>query len=296
MKLTLSPKEFADTINVSESTIKRWVDRGKIIAEKTEGGHRRISIEEAIRVIRDRQLDVKRGDLLGLSDVDSVINETETFETDTDQLYHYLYSGDGMKARGMILLRYLQGHSLAEICDEPMRIAMEQIGELWKSSDEGIYREHRATDICIQALQTAQLLFRQNKTKPLALGGSISGDPYMLPSLAATTVLASEGFKVINLGPNTPFEAFLSACVEHQPQLVWISLSVCNNVNAFTNGLETFLHDVEIYNTQIMVGGKSKRNAQHINHPNLFLGATMSELAGFAKALVRKISREQEAF
>ena len=45
MKPLLSPKELADAIGVSESSIKRWVDNGEIQATKTSGGHRRITCQ-----------------------------------------------------------------------------------------------------------------------------------------------------------------------------------------------------------------------------------------------------------
>ena len=40
-----SPKEIAKALGVSQASIKRWVDRGLIEAEKTAGGHRRISVQ-----------------------------------------------------------------------------------------------------------------------------------------------------------------------------------------------------------------------------------------------------------
>ena len=39
-----SPKEIAQALGVSQASIKRWVDKGIIKAEKTSGGHRKISL------------------------------------------------------------------------------------------------------------------------------------------------------------------------------------------------------------------------------------------------------------
>ena len=53
MKPLLSPRELAQAIGVSESSLKRWADAGQIRVARTAGGHRRISIADAVRFIRE---------------------------------------------------------------------------------------------------------------------------------------------------------------------------------------------------------------------------------------------------
>jgi MerR family transcriptional regulator, light-induced transcriptional regulator len=50
----LSPKALAAAIGVSESSLKRWADEGRLAAERTAGGHRRIAVAEAVRFVRRR--------------------------------------------------------------------------------------------------------------------------------------------------------------------------------------------------------------------------------------------------
>ena len=45
----LSPRQLAVAIGVSESSLKRWADDGRLAVERTAGGHRRIPLPEAVR-------------------------------------------------------------------------------------------------------------------------------------------------------------------------------------------------------------------------------------------------------
>ncbi|ADL12442.1 regulatory protein MerR [Acetohalobium arabaticum DSM 5501] len=39
--MKLSVKEAADFLGVAKSTLRRWDNEGKLVADRTEGGHRR---------------------------------------------------------------------------------------------------------------------------------------------------------------------------------------------------------------------------------------------------------------
>src|SRR4030095_13667767 len=65
----LTPKELADAIGASESSLRRWVDSGDIRMSRTAGGHRRIPLREAIRFVRAIGATVVRPDILGLGEL-----------------------------------------------------------------------------------------------------------------------------------------------------------------------------------------------------------------------------------
>ena len=106
----LSPRELAEALGVSESSLKRWVDSGKIRAMKTDGGHRRIALTEAVRFVRDTGAPVARPDLLDMPEV-AVAREGRL--RGADELLDYLLEGDVVGARGWLLGRYLSGMSIA---------------------------------------------------------------------------------------------------------------------------------------------------------------------------------------
>jgi MerR family transcriptional regulator, light-induced transcriptional regulator len=218
----LSPRELAEALGVSESSLKRWVDSGKIRAMKTDGGHRRIALTEAVRFVRDTGAPVVRPDILDMPEV--AVAQERTLRG-SDQFLDYLIEGDLVGARGWLLGRYLGGATIAWLCDGPVAESMHALGELWRHDDGGVFIEHRGTDVCLQALAHLRSTFDPPANAPLALGGSPENDPYLLPTFMAATVVAAAGMRAMNLGPDTPVIALQSASVAHKPRLVWISAS-----------------------------------------------------------------------
>lgn len=224
MKPVISPRELAEAIGVSESSLKRWANDGLIHVSKTAGGHRRIAIGEAVRFIRSVGAPLVRPDVLGIGDLPSFNAELLASETPSDRLFQHLAEGRAREARSLILSLYLGGKSVAEIADGPIRYAMARLGEIWTHSPAGIFIEHRATDICVQAVQELRLLIDQPAARFTAVGGAPPGDPYILASLLAATALTAEGGNAINLGANTPFETMLTAAEHHAAHFIWISV------------------------------------------------------------------------
>jgi excisionase family DNA binding protein len=48
VKKLVTPKQVAQAINVSESSLKRWCDQGLLTAIRTAGGHRRLALAAAL--------------------------------------------------------------------------------------------------------------------------------------------------------------------------------------------------------------------------------------------------------
>lgn len=215
----LTTRELADAIGVSESSLKRWIDAGKITASRTEGGHRRVPLPEAMRFIRDQRAPIARPELLDLPEIGAA-------RARGADLLTYLVDGDHAAARGFLLGKYLEGTSVAELADGPIRDAMHALGELWHHDEGGIFIEHRGTDVCLQAVAQLRAMVPAPRAGAAhAVGGAPAGDPYLLPSLLASLTVAEAGLHASNLGPDTPTEAFAAAVATQQPALVWLSIS-----------------------------------------------------------------------
>ncbi len=288
MKFYLSPKELSQAVDLSESTIKRWVDQGKIQAEKTEGGHRKIAVETAIQFIRTNKIPLAKPEIFGFSELKYLSGDPLASASASDQFHTFLLTGQAEKAKGLIIYLYLNGSSVAGIIDGPIQSSMARIGELWKHDQTGIGIEHRATDICIQTLNGIRTIFQPAQNAPIALGGAPSGDPYILPSLSVATVLASEGMKAINYGPNTPFEVFHSAIAQYQPHLVWLSISYKKRGIKFDSAMEELVQVSDQYGSKLIIGGKESQNRKVNSQSNIHCIGSLVELVAFIKGLKAK--------
>lgn len=286
MKPLLSPRDLADAIGVSESSVKRWVDGGVVLATKTAGGHRRIPISEAVRYIRETQAALVKPEAMGLKDVESLFDLDTQRGDEGSLLYEYLLEGKAESARGLVLSLYLNGRSVALIVDDTLYSAMERLGELWKNEKCGIFWEHRATEIAISAINQLRMLIPpRDDSAPVAVGAAPPSDPYILPTLCATAVLDSQGLNAVNLGPDTPLSSLQLAAEALRAKLVWLSVSVIENPVQLQQdllGLAAVLRQAAV---PIIVGG-SQASLLDLPDSNLsHVGSSMRELEAMVKGL-----------
>lgn len=283
----LSPRELAEAIGVSESSIKRWADDGALRAVRTTGGHRRIPVEEAVQFIRVSGQTVVRPEILGIADAAPFTETLPRPDEGPELLFRLLVDGSEGGVRGFVVSLFLSGWSPAQIIDGPLQEAMARIGELWKHDSTAIYVEHRATDIVVQALSKLRSLVPIPPADAMhAVGGAPSGDPYILPSLAASIVLASLGMRATNLGPETPLATLRHAVNELSPRVLWISTSVAPDPTRLRDDVLELTEAAATRDCSVIVGGRMAPILGLPPRPNLYAGRSMAELEAFARGLV----------
>ena len=283
---SLSPKDFASALGVSESSVKRWVDDGKIRALRTPGGHRRIAVGEAIRFVRATAAPLPRPDLLGLRELRGrSAPATSDLGALSDAFHRALMEGRALEARALIVQAFIAGASPAELCDGPVRGALTRIGDLWHHDQAGVFVEHRATAIVVEVLSHLRTLVVVEQGAPRAVGCAPAGDPYAIPTLAVATVLAGEGFDVTNLGPETPMLSLSLAIDRVRPKVVWISASTAAGADALTAGVESVLRTAQGVGAALAVGGRCLEGGSYRLPAGVFQCRMAAELAAFARGL-----------
>jgi len=282
----MSLKLLGEAIGVSEATIRRWADKGLLGITRTQGGHRRVSRVEAIRFIRESGCELIQPELLGIHTLEDARHfKTEAGNT-VELLVETLKAGNAAVARGLIVRAYLSGRSIAWIADEMIRAALGQLGMIWKHENDGIFIEHRATDICVQAVNEVRCLLDEPPCDaPVAIGAAPPDDPYVVPTTLAAMALHEVGYRAVNLGPLTPFEAVRHGIDHYTPRLVWIAMSVTGQSGKFANRIGELADHAGKHNAHLILGGRGAVAGTLSKLPNATIVQSMGELVGFAKGL-----------
>jgi MerR family transcriptional regulator, light-induced transcriptional regulator len=283
----LSPKDLAQAIGVSESTLKRWTDDGLLLASRTAGGHRRIAVAEALRFIRTSRVEVVRPDLLGFEGVESISAHGQSIRTDmSEQLSHALQDDSPAMARRLLLTAYLSGMNIASIFDGPVRAALATIGRLWQHGPEGIVIEHRATDTVAQFLQSIRWTFAPSRDDaPIAIGGTPEGDQHALPSIAAAAVCAENGLRDNNLGAGCPLVVLRSAIESYTPNLVWLAVGPTNDREEARTLTALVAQALLPSGGLLVVGGAGADRRIIPAMPNVTFATSMADLAAVARGV-----------
>ncbi len=279
----LSTAQAAETLSVSVSTVKRWVDEGILPAHVTPGGHRKLRRAEVLALVRQGMLPEGDPVLTRLSGrggrgTDPVAISASLLDT--------LTAGDGRAARALVRKASDAGLPIEVLADRVIGPAMASVGHQWEEGRLDVWQEHRGTEICAAAVHDLkdQLESRAERDRPVAVGGAPEGDPYTLPSLLAQLVLLDAGWDAVNLGPNTPLASLTKAVRELRPRLVWLSVSHLRDAGEFVRAYRDLYRAAEQQGVAVAVGGRGLADVRSDMIYTTY-GDGLSHLAAFARTL-----------
>lgn len=286
----VSPLLVAQAFGVSESSLKRWCDRGVIRSQRTAGGHRRLAVQDVLSYSRSSGQRLLHPELLGLPPAKK--STSDVLSEAVNSVRDSLTRGDADKCCQIVISLYTAGYRASEICDSVIAPACREIGDQWECGNLEIYQERRACEVCVQMLaELSRLVPFSHSRAPVAIGGSPAGDPYALPTRMVELVLREQGWKSQSLGSSLPLETLLAAVNDVRPELLWISVSHLDNKRAFVSQYRTFFAQVRD-RVAVVVGGRAlddtiRRQMEYAAHCD-----NLQHLESFAEIL--KSSRRQK--
>jgi MerR family transcriptional regulator, light-induced transcriptional regulator len=280
----LSTVQAAEALGISLSTVKRWVDEGVLPAHRTAGGHRKLLRAEVVALAR--QGDLPRGDLAALS-AEPARGQSQGLEKAATALLSALRQGRGAEVSAIIRRAYNSGVAIESIADQVIAPVMAKVGHDWECGHIDVWEEHRGTQICASALYDLkdELETRAERNRPVAVGGTPEGDPYLLPTLLAQLVLLDAGWEAVQLGPNTPLPSLVNAVLELRPRLLWLSVSYLKDAPAFIRAYKELYRAADREGVAVAVGGQGLVASVRSAIPYTTHGDGLSHLAAFARVM-----------
>lgn len=283
MDKLFSPKQVARAIQVSESSVKRWCDKGDLEVHYTAGGHRKIPISSLIDFLRKTGQELLQPELLGLPRLSR--QTPDDYQEATRLLTQALLHGLELQARQLVLELYLAEHSLANIFDKVIAPTMERIGQEWECGDAQVYQERRGCEIILQTLRELRsLLPIPAPHSPVAVGGTISGDHYRIPTAMVEMVLREHHWNACSLGDNLPIQTLERAILEYRPRLFWLSCSHLENPELFLEQYDGLYEQFGL-SVAFVVGGRALTEPLRARMRYAVHCDTMQHLVGFLHSL-----------
>ncbi len=233
---SLTSSEAADLLGVHPSTIKRWCNEGELGFTTTTGGHRRISLDDAVALARSKDMPNVLSPFHPYEPhVWSVLRQVRD-ERSFERL-HALAMGwvmRGQLRRLSLLFDAVARHtdlSLPRFCDGALSAFMAAVGEAWAQGRLRVGDEHLTS----QAMTEVLLKLRADRRDapegrvptgpaPVAVVGALEGNEHQMGSLCVRLVLEAAGWDVFYLGADVPTEDFAVIQRGREATLVCISL------------------------------------------------------------------------
>ena len=232
------------------------MDRGLIQADKTGGGHRRLTLDAVLAFVRQQGREIADPEKIGLPP-GTGISRTREHGAHAEFLAA-MTCGDEVTAQRVILDLYIGGLSVATICDSVITTAFHRIGELWRCGELEVYEERRACENCNRVVhELRRAVGAGPPAGPVAMGGTLDGDPYTLAADMAELVLRDAGWRASSLGHMLPFETLRKAIECDHPQLMWISITSIRDPDQFIANLNVLFDTALSCGCALVVGGQA---------------------------------------
>ena len=256
-----SPKQVAEALQVSESSVKRWCDQGLIPMVRTAGGHRRISLDDLMRFTAESERPLLNPIAIGLSVPPPAPATIRPTAGSQEQIaFRQALSAGNEAACRQIFQRLSEiSGSVAVASELLITDALHRVGEAWERQELDVYHERRGCEICIRLVAEARGRL-PTPVGPVAIGAALEGDFYQLPTALVELALREAGWQAESLGVNLPFRTIAAAVADYRPKLLWLSVSQIGSEETFVERFNQLAEGLP-EDCALLVGGRALNDA-----------------------------------
>lgn len=259
---SLPTREVSALLGVTETTIKRWADEGKIPCVRTPGGHRKFSLSDVAAFAESQGLR-----LAGVQPPPMTSQQLEQLQIGV-ALRDYgriagvvkeeALQGDRKGLNELLLYLFKHHYTLPQVADEILRPAFLEIGERWMAGTLKVNQEHAASAALEDALVLSTASLHRKPTRNmLALCVCPAHEFHEIGLRCLASSLEVEGWKVRYIGPNTPLDDIAAQLRTFRPALVCVSVTIVRHWDMLIGGLEHLRNATHAINGILIVGGRA---------------------------------------
>ncbi len=216
-----TPPQLSEIFQVNETTIKRWIWKGKLKANTTNGGHYRVTNEQLQDFIR----------LYPQLSINSYIirrynNEKEKNVNGWEEYYKLILNNKHKEAFILLQSVYISGNNISIIIDEYIVPVLWKIGFEYSKGSISIYEEHRMSFRINEHLARFEQFVGSNiqKNKKVILLCA-KGENHMIPLQMLNLILSKNNRDTHVLGINISYEELEKAVSDIKPNMICITKS-----------------------------------------------------------------------
>lgn len=307
-------------MGVSESSLKRWVDRGLIRAEKTTGGHRRVGLSAILNYARVSGQNFTNPDVLDLPE--DLGATPANIDLASREFAAALKNDSCAVARRVVLDLYLSGFPISTIFDTVLTPGIESIGQLWRQKKITVGVERNANTICSRILdELGGVIFAEHDSGRTAFSGTwyvhqawaemvghatrqrslrvdaspgpaetcvLTIDYVKLAEKMGELVLRDCGWHVSSVGTFDSFDKLFKAMDRERPQLTWLSVPSIPDHDRFKASFNVLFETATLFGTNLVLGGQVVATDIRRLHGNVLYGDCFHTLECISKNLFSK--------
>jgi MerR family transcriptional regulator, light-induced transcriptional regulator len=236
---------------VAPDTLRKWEQRYQILhPSRTSGGQRRYDERDVARVewlcerLREGYRISEAATLLGTVDVKPTRSPREHLKA----VLAEIDSGD-MGGVGLLVDQAFALHGVDATLDEILEPLLHEIGDRWAAGDLTVAEEHLVSE-AVRSRLGHLLADAGGGVRGCAVLACAPGEQHELGLMMVAIALRRDGWKVVYLGADTPFDAAAGLARRVEARVLGISVSTQERAEALASG-----HDLD--GVDLIVGGRA---------------------------------------